>query len=98
MVEQFGLAMILSSAESTCAFTSGTTNFLVASMRQALLLSITVTPASAHLGAHSSDVPPPAENSATSGFAAMASVMETTLYFLPLKSISFPTDFSEATG
>src|SRR3954469_4818054 len=98
MVEQFGLAMILSSLPSTCAFTSGTTNFLDGSIRQAEELSITVMPASANLGAHSSDVLPPAENKATAGFAAMASVMLCTLYFFPLNSICLPTERSEATG
>src|SRR5687768_10823584 len=98
MVEQFGLAMILSVALNTCAFTSGTTNFFVGSMRQAEELSITVIPASANLGAHSNEVLPPAENKATAGFAAIASAMLTTLNFFPLYSTSFPTDFSEATG
>src|SRR5690242_14771863 len=98
MVEQLGLAMILSAALNTWAFTSGTTNFLVGSIRQAEELSITVMPASANLGAHSSEVLPPAENKATAGFAAIASVMLTTLNFFPLYSTSLPTDFSEATG
>src|SRR5688572_31327009 len=98
MVEQLGLAMILSSLPNTCAFTSGTTSFLVGSIRQAEELSITVIPASANLGAHSSEVLPPAENKATAGFAAIASVMLTTLNFFPLYSTSFPTDLSEATG
>src|SRR5919112_1403284 len=98
MVEQFGLAMILSSAVIASALISGTTSFLVGSILHALELSITVIPASANFGAHSSDVLPPAENKATSGFAAIASVMLTTLYCLPLNSISLPTDLSEATG
>src|ERR1700712_2181777 len=84
MVEQLGFAIILSVAVSTCAFTSGTINFLVGSMRQALLLSITVIPAAANLGAHSLEVPPPAEKIATSGLAAIPSAMLTTLYFTPL--------------
>jgi hypothetical protein len=41
---------------------------------------------------------PPAENKASAGCAAMASAALTTLYFFPLYSTSFPTDFSEATG
>src|SRR5690606_18337221 len=40
----------------------------------------------------------PAENKAIVGLAAIASCMLTTLYFWPLKLISFPTLFSEATG
>src|SRR3954452_15956038 len=79
IVEQLGLAMILSSGVSASAFISGTTNFLVGSMRHALLLSITVMPASANLGAKASDVLPPAEKIATLGFAAMASSAFTTL-------------------
>src|SRR6476620_11994040 len=98
MVEQLGLAMILSSAFNTSAFTSGTTSGFEGSILQAEELSITVIPAAANLGAHSSDVLPPAENRATFGFAAIASVMLTTLYFFPLNSTSLPTDLSEATG
>src|SRR5829696_9653172 len=98
MVEQFGLAMILSFAVKTSAFTSGTTNGFVGSMRQADELSITVIPASANFGAHSNEVLPPAEKIATAGFAAMASCMLTILYFFPLNSTSLPTDLSEATG
>src|SRR3954451_25443208 len=74
MVEQFGLAMILSSAPSASAFTSGTTSFLEGSILHAEELSITVIPAAANLGARSREVLPPAENNATSGFAAIASV------------------------
>src|SRR6478609_11549696 len=98
MVEQLGLAMILSFAVSTSAFTSGTTNGFAGSILHAEELSITVIPAAANFGAHSSEVLPPAENNATSGFKLIASVIPTTLYFLPLNSTSLPTDFSEATG
>ncbi|MNY37526.1 hypothetical protein D3C86_1720950 [compost metagenome] len=98
MVEQFGLAIILSSAVNTSPLTSGTTNFLVGSIRQAEELSITVIPAAANNGAYSKEVPPPAENKATSGFKAIASDGVTTLYFFPLKSISLPLLRSEATG
>src|SRR6476620_5636643 len=98
MVEQLGLAMILSFLVNTSAFISGTTNFFVGSILHADELSITVIPASANLGAHSREVPPPAEKIATSGFAAIPSSMLTTLYFFPLNVTSFPTDLSEATG
>src|SRR4026209_1274166 len=98
MVEQLGLAMILSVFVNASAFISGTTSFFVASILQAEELSITVIPASANFGAHSSEVLPPAEKSATAGFAAIASGILTTLYFFPLNSTSLPTDFSEATG
>ena len=98
MVEQLGFAMILSVAATTSPFTSGTTSLIFLSIRQALELSITVIPAAANFGAHSSDVPPPAENNASTGFASMASCIPITLYFFPLNSISLPTDLSEATG
>ena len=67
-------------------------------MRHADELSITVVPAAANLGAHCKDVSPPAENRAISAFMSTAVCMPTTLYFLPLNSISLPTDRSEATG
>ena len=98
MVEQFGLAIILSSFVNSDALISGTINFLVGSILQADELSITVVPAAANFGAHSSEVSPPAENKATSAFMSTAVCKPTTLYFLPLNSISLPTDFSEATG
>ncbi len=98
MVEQLGLAIILSSAVKASAFTSGTTSFFAGSIRHALLLSITVIPASANFGAHSSEVLPPALKIATAGLAAMPSAMLTTLYFSPLNSTSLPTERSLATG
>src|SRR6478609_2057671 len=98
MVEQFGLAMILSSLVNSEALISGTISFLVGSILQAEELSITVVPAAANFGAHSNEVSPPAENNAMSAFMSTAVCKPTTLYFLPLNSISFPTDFSEATG
>ena len=79
MVEQLGLAMILSVAVNSCALISGTINFLVGSMRQAELLSITVVPASANKGASAKEVDPPAENNARWGFMEMASCADTTL-------------------
>src|SRR6201993_1382316 len=98
MVEQLGFAIILSSAVSTSALTSGTTSFLVGSIRHADELSTTVVPTSANRGAWANEVLPPAENIARSGFCFIASSTETTLYFLPLNSTSLPTLFSEATG
>src|SRR6185437_446117 len=98
MVEQFGLAMILSPAVRTSAFSSGTISFLVGSIRQADELSMTVMPAAANFGAHSSEVLPPAENKATAGFAAIASSALTTEYFFTLNSTCLPTDFRDATG
>ena len=98
MVEQLGFAIILSSSVKLSALISGTTSFLEGSIRQAEELSITVVPASANFGAHSKEVFPPAENKAISGFRCTAVSKLTTSYFFPLNSISFPTDFSEATG
>ncbi|MBU3743360.1 MAG: hypothetical protein FGM61_02275 [Sediminibacterium sp.] len=88
----------LSSFVSTCAFTSGTTNFFVGSILQAELLSITYVPTSANLGAHSNEVSPPAEKIATSGFIETAVSKPTTLNDCDPNEISCPTDFSEATG
>ena len=59
---------------------------------------MTVIPAAANFGAHSREVLPPAEKMATAGFAAIASVALTILYFFPLYSTSLPIDLSEATG
>ena len=78
MVEQFGLAIILSFAVIVFALISGTINFFVASIRHAEELSITVIPAAANCGARLSDVLPPAENNASWGFAAIASSAEIT--------------------
>src|SRR6185503_20356230 len=90
--------MILSCPVNITALTSGTINGFEGSIRHADELSITVMPASANFGAHSSEVPPPAENNATEGLASIALAMLITLYFFPLNSTSFPTDLSEATG
>src|ERR1700759_455974 len=98
MVLQLGLAMILSLAVSASALSSGTTSFFVGSIRQALELSTTVIPAAANFGAHSREVLPPAEKSASAGFAAIASSALTTAYFFPLNSTCFPMDLAEATG
>ena len=68
IVEQLGLAIILSLAVNVEALISGTTNFFDKSILQADELSITVVPASANLGAHSKDIALPAENIAISGF------------------------------
>jgi len=73
MVEQLGLAIILSEAVNSDALISGTINLWSGLIRQADELSITVVPTAANLGAHSKDVPPPAENIAISGLAFTAS-------------------------
>ena len=58
MVEQFGLAIILSSFVNVSAFNSGTTSFLVGSILHADELSMTVIPAAAKSGACWRDVLP----------------------------------------
>ena len=55
-------------------------------------------PAAANLGAHSVEVPPPAEKIATAGFAAMPSSIPITLYAFPLNITSLPKERAEATG
>ena len=98
MVEQLGFAIILSSVLNSAALISGTTNFLLSSIRQAEELSTTVVPTFANSGAHFNEVSPPAEKIAICGFKLIASVILITLYFFPLNTISFPTDLSLATG
>ena len=72
-MEQFGLAIILSSLVKTEALISGTINFFVTSILQQEELSITTVPNLANLGAHSKDTALPAENIAISGFFKTAS-------------------------
>src|SRR6186713_2017961 len=96
MVEQFGLAMILSSMVSWFALISGTTNFLVGSILQAEELSITIVPTAANFGAQSNDVPPPAEKIATSGASLTPSSIVITVYSLPLNVYFRPADAADA--
>ena len=98
IVEQLGLAIILSSLVRTSALISGIINFLVGSIRQAEELSTTVVPTWANLGAHSLETEAPAEKRATSGLSDTACCKPITVYSVPLKTIFLPTDFSEATG
>src|SRR6478609_9187868 len=97
MVEQFGLAIMRSSAVRSFPLISGTTNFLVGSIRHADELSITVVPIAANFGAHSKEVPPPAEKIAISGASLTVSSMLLIAYGLPLYFISLPTFLAEAT-
>ena len=82
----------------TSPLISGTTSFLVGSMRQCDELSTTRHPTSANFGASSAEVLPPAEKSARSGRAAIASSALTTVHSLPWNVIFLPTDLAEATG
>ena len=82
----------------TFAFISGTTSFLVGSIRHAEELSITTQSTSANFGAHANEVSPPAEKIAMSGVSSTAVSKPTILYSLPLNKTDFPTLRSDATG
>ncbi len=98
VVEQFGLAIIISSSPMASPLISGTTNFLFGSMRQKEELSITRQPAAANSGASFEEMPPPADRRANAGLAAMASSADTTVHSRPRNSTFRPIDFSDATG
>src|SRR6056297_1981801 len=98
IVEQLGLAIILSSLVNSEALISGTINFLSVCIRQADELSITVIPALANSGAHFNEISPPAEKMAISGFNEIACSIPTTSISALLYLTFFPIDFSEATG
>ncbi len=67
IVVQFGFAMMpLRTSSRACGFTSLTMSGTSGSMRQALELSMTSTPAAANRGAWIFDIAPPAEKIATS--------------------------------
>ena len=66
IVEQLGLAMIPLWESRASGLTSLTTSGTSSFIRQREELSITTAPWRANTGAHSPEVPPPAENSATS--------------------------------
>ena len=62
IVEQFGFAMIpFAGVRASTAFASGTTSGTSLSIRHWLLLSITIAPVSAKIGAKVLLVPPPAD-------------------------------------
>ena len=86
MVVQLGLAMMpwpaAITAAASCGLTSETTSGMSGSLRKALELSTTITPASANFCASARDVVAPAENSAMSrplGSAVAASSTTTSL-------------------
>ena len=64
MVEQFGLAIILSSGVKILPFISGIISFTFGSILQAEELSITIVPTFLNFGAHSFDIDAPAEKRA----------------------------------
>ena len=76
MVEQLGLAIILSSADNRWPLISGTTNLMSGSILQADELSITIAPLSENDFACSSESSLPAENKARSiGFVSASSTV-----------------------
>ena len=97
MVEQFGLAMMPLFHAMSCGFTSGTTRGTSLSILHWLLLSTTVTPWAAAIGANFSLVDPPAEKRAISiGLSKECSVSSSTVYSFPLNVSVFPADFLDA--
>ena len=98
IVEQLGLAMIISPGPSTLPLISGTTNGTPGSILQQEELSTTRQPTAAKRGASSRETEAPAENRAMSGRAARAVSAPTTCTSEPAKRTDLPTDFSEATG
>ena len=95
MVEQFGLAIILSEVVQLACIDFRNNQFFGGVILQAEELSITTVPASANLGAHSKDVDPPAENKAMSGRKDTAVFSPTTWRELLPNTIFFPTDLSD---
>ena len=98
MVEQLGLAMIISSDVSCWPLSSGTINLWSWLMRQAEELSMTRVPAAANFGAHSREASDPAEKRAMSGAILTASSIDTIGYSCIPNEMLFPTDLLEATG
>ena len=97
MVVQLGLAMMPSSALSTSSgLTWETINGTRGSMRQAEELSMTVAPARATSGAHCFEVPPPAENRATSMPWKSALAMSSTTTSRSPQGRTLPAERSEA--
>ena len=92
-----GFAIIPLFVLISSGFISGTTNGTSGFILKCELLSITVTPAFAAIGAYFSLTDPPAENSAIliSLPSNEFSFNSSTVYFLPQYSTSDPADFFE---
>ena len=76
IVEQLGLAIILSFWFNSSPLISGTINFFVVSILHAEELSITVTPFFVKMGAHFKETSFPAEKIATSNsFSSASSIL-----------------------
>src|SRR5690554_2312927 len=90
--------MMKSSSVNKSPLISGIINFLSSSILKAEELSTTRQPIAANFGAHSNEIPPPAEKRATSGFISKAFSKSTTVWSCPPKVIFEPAEFFDATG
>ena len=96
IVEQLGLAIIPLFHKISSGFTSGTTNGTFSSILKALLLSITIHPLDAAIGAKCFEVSPPAENIAKSNPSSKEeSVNSWAIYSFPINWSLVPADFFE---
>jgi N-glycosylase/DNA lyase len=97
IVEQLGLAMIPLWFSKAVGLTSGTTKGTPGSILHALLLSTTMQPFEAAIGAKILLLDAPAENNAISNpLSKEVSVNSSTITVLPLNCISLPFDLAEA--
>ena len=100
IVVQFGLAMMPRPAAITAAaspgLTSETTSGIAGSLRKALELSTTMTPASTKTGTSAREVVAPAENRATSRPAGSAVEASSTTISRPAYGSTVPADRAEA--
>ena len=98
IVEQLGLAIILSSFSITKPLISGTTSLCLEHILQYEELSITLHPFSANIGPHFFDTSLPAENNAKSTFSFCKSSNCIILCSAPLNVTFWPADLSDATA
>src|SRR3712207_1308896 len=97
MVVQFGLAMIpFGTDASASGLTSATTSGTSGSRRQAELLSMTVTPASANRGACTREVDAPAEKIAMSSPVGSAVAASSTVISPSPHGRALPAERAEA--
>ena len=97
IVVQFGLATMPAGISSrSSGFTSATTSGTSSCMRHCEELSITMAPASANLGAHCFDVPPPAEKIAMSMPLRSAVATSSTVMSWPRQLSVWPAERAEA--
>src|SRR5262249_1115672 len=97
MVVQFGLAMIPFGIFARARrLTSATTSGTWGSLRQAELLSITMAPCDATLGAIALEVEPPAEKKTTSSPVKFAVDASSTSIVVPFQLTGVPAERDEA--